>query len=249
MDEHMVLAIFKEVGAVVDNSHVVYTSGKHGRFYLNKDALYTNALETSRLCLALSQHFIHDGVEVVVAPAVGGIALSQEIARCLTSQVRYSTVRAIYSERAETSLFKTDKKKFFTFGLGLGLGQSNFTLEPGEEIVIKHRHQTIRPSYTRLVTNRNVLIVEDVINTGGTVQRVIEAIRELNGKVIGIAALCNQDNIEPPNLADISKFVALANIKNKIWNEGDCPLCQQGIPINTAVGHGQEFLARQGWTA
>lgn len=247
MDEHMVLAVFNEVGAVIDNSHVVYTSGKHGRFYLNKDALYTNALETSRLCLALSRHFIHDGVEVVVAPAVGGIALSQEIARCLTSQVRYSTVRAIYSERAETALFKAEEGTSVT--LDCGSLKTSFILQPGEEIALKHYSHTIRPIYAKLVANRNVLIVEDVINTGGTVQRVIEAIQKLNGKVVGVAALCNQDNIEPPNLADIPKFVALANIKNKIWNEADCPLCQQGVPINTAVGHGQEFLARKGRTA
>lgn len=247
MDEHMVLAVFNEVGAVIDNSHVVYTSGKHGRFYLNKDALYTNALETSRLCLAISRHFVHDSVEVVVAPAVGGIALSQEVARCLTSQVRCGVVRAIYSERAETALLKAEKGTSVT--LDCGSLKTSFILQPGEEIALKHCNHTIRSIYAKLVANHNVLIVEDVINTGGTVQRVIEAIRALSGKVVGVAALCNQGNIEPPNLADIPKFVALANIKNKIWDEADCPLCQQGVPINTEVGKGKEFLSRKGRTA
>ncbi|HBU21471.1 TPA: phosphoribosyltransferase, partial [Candidatus Beckwithbacteria bacterium] len=34
-----VVAILKRIGAVITNDHFVYTSGKHGEVYINKDAL------------------------------------------------------------------------------------------------------------------------------------------------------------------------------------------------------------------
>ena len=48
----------------------------------------------------------------------------------------------------------------------------------------------------------------------------------------------------PCDVADIPKLIALVNITLDAWNEADCPLCKQNIPINTDVGKGKEFLAR-----
>ncbi len=39
MNEQEVLDILAKTGAVITNSHIVYTSGKHGTAYVNKDAV------------------------------------------------------------------------------------------------------------------------------------------------------------------------------------------------------------------
>lgn len=45
---NQVVDVLKKIRAVITNDHLVYTSGKHGEVYINKDALYprtTEALE------------------------------------------------------------------------------------------------------------------------------------------------------------------------------------------------------------
>lgn len=57
MNEQEVLQILGKVGAVIADSHIVYTSGKHGTAYVNKDAVYPHTKETSDLCRAIAQQF------------------------------------------------------------------------------------------------------------------------------------------------------------------------------------------------
>ena len=76
MDEQEVLQMLGEVNAVITDSHIVYTNGGHGTKYVNKDAIYPYARRTSKLCRAIAEHFADANVEVVIAPAVGGVILS-----------------------------------------------------------------------------------------------------------------------------------------------------------------------------
>ncbi len=77
VDPQEVRGILGESKAIITDSHVVYTSGKHGSAYINKDAIYPHTIYTSRLCRMLAGQFVDDGVDVVIAPAVGGVILSQ----------------------------------------------------------------------------------------------------------------------------------------------------------------------------
>ena len=77
MTEEQVLSKLKSVGAIVENSHFVYSSGLHGDCYVNKDALYPHTQLTSELTNAMIQAFSKDKIDVVLAPAMGGIILSQ----------------------------------------------------------------------------------------------------------------------------------------------------------------------------
>lgn len=83
MTEQEVLETLENVGAF-RSGHFVYTSGRHGDSYINKDALYTHTHELSRLCKAIAERFADKGVEVVIGPAVGAAILSQWVAYHLT---------------------------------------------------------------------------------------------------------------------------------------------------------------------
>ena len=74
--EQEVINILKKVGAIVTDSHIVYTSGKHGSAYVNKDALYPHIEETSQIGMFFAQKFKDLDIDIVVAPALGGIILS-----------------------------------------------------------------------------------------------------------------------------------------------------------------------------
>ena len=37
----------------------------------------------------------------------------------------------------------------------------------------------------------------------------------------------------------------LGNVKLDAWDEAECPLCANNVPINIEVGKGKEYLARK----
>lgn len=209
MDEQEVLRILKKVGAVITDSHIVYTSGKHGSAYVNKDAIYPHTAKTSRLCHAIAERFTNDNVEVVIAPAIGGVILSQWTAYHLTSLNRHE-VFGVYAEKSDS----------------------------GDSFIIKR-------GYNKLITDKNVLVVEDVLTTGGSAKKVVEATRACGGNVVGLGVLCNRGGITLKDVAGVPKLTALVNVKLDAWDEATCPLCEQNVPVNTNVGKGREFLARR----
>ncbi|MFH1412725.1 MAG: phosphoribosyltransferase family protein [bacterium] len=208
MSQKEILELFNKVGAIITDSHIVYTSGKHGTAYINKDALFPHNKETSKLCRIIAQKFVKDDVHAVIGPAVGGAILSQWTAYHL-SELAEREVLGVYADKVE------------------------------ERFVIKR-------GYDKLIANKNVLVVEDVLTTGGSVKKVINATHDAGGNVIGLGVLCNRGNVTTKDLADVPKLFSLVNVNLESWDEADCPLCVDGVPINTDVGKGREFLARQG---
>jgi orotate phosphoribosyltransferase len=93
-----------QVGAVIKASHIVYTSGRHGECYINKDAIYPHTKLTSNLCLAIAESFANEGIEVVLGPALGGIILSQWVAYHLSTLMK-KEVLGIYAEKEPDSSF------------------------------------------------------------------------------------------------------------------------------------------------
>ena len=209
MDQKEVLEILGRVKAVIVGSHVVYTSGKHGAEYVNKDAVYPHTKETSRLCELLAEQFVGDEVDVVIGPAIGGVCLEQWVAHHLRT-ITGREVLGVYAEKTADG--------------------SNFIIKRG---------------YDKLIVGKRVLVVEDVVTTGGSAKKVIEAVRAIGGTVVGLGVLCNRGGVTPKDVADVPKLHALVNVAFDAWDEADCPLCKQGIPINVDVDKGCEFLARK----
>lgn len=209
MNENNVLEMLKQVKAIITDSHIVYTSGRHGDTYINKDAIYPYTNYVARLCDELANRFVSEMPEVIIAPATGGIILSQWTAHFLSAKYTTQVVLGVYAEKDHS----------------------------GKSFVIKR-------GYDKLVTGKRVLVVEDILTTGGSAKGVIEAVRAINGNVVGVGALCNRGGITTADLAHVPKLISLMNIKLDSWNEEECPLCKAKISINTDVGKGREFLAR-----
>ncbi len=104
-----VISILKKIGAVLTDDHFVYTSGKHGEVYINKDALYPHTQETSQVCRLMAEAHAGKGVEVVVGPALGGIILSTWTANHL-SEIEGREVLGVYTDKDE------QKNQVFTRG-------------------------------------------------------------------------------------------------------------------------------------
>ena len=98
--------------------------------------------------------------------------------------------------------------------------------------------------YDTYIPGKNILVVEDVLTTGGSARQVIELVRRHGGNVIGLSALCNRGNVQPADVGDVSVH-ALVTIALETYAEEDCPFCRQQVPINTELGKGRAFLARK----
>ena len=215
--------ILNKTRAVITNSHVVYTSRKHGSAYINKDAVYPHTMETSRLCKMVASEFSGDNIDVVIAPAVGGVILSQWTAHHISSLTGYE-VLGVYAEKEIVPIPDPENKERSCY------------VETGNFV--------IKRCYDKLISGKRVLVVEDIINTGGSVKKTILATRKYGGTVVGVGALCNRGGITAQDLS-ILKFVSLMEIKLDAWDENTCPLCKDGVPINVSVGKGREFLERK----
>jgi len=102
--------------------------------------------------------------------------------------------------------------------------------------------QIFTRGYGPLVKDKRVLIVEDNISTGGSVMKVIKAVREAGGNVVGVCAMVNRNKEVTSETLGVP-FEALSNFYVSLYSAADCPLCKKSIPINTSVGHGSKFLA------
>jgi orotate phosphoribosyltransferase len=71
-----VLQELENARAVLTGRHFVYKSGRHGSGYINMDMVFPDVSLTRRLCELLAEPFRGGGIEVVAAPAVGGIVLA-----------------------------------------------------------------------------------------------------------------------------------------------------------------------------
>lgn len=100
VDKQEILKLLTDLGAFITDSHIVYTSGRHGPGYINKDAIYTHTSVVSDLGRALAEHFRDQNIEIVIGPALGGIILAQWTGYHL-SDVTGKEVLAIYAERGE----------------------------------------------------------------------------------------------------------------------------------------------------
>lgn len=243
MNQEEALKILNRVGAVVTGSHIVYTSDLHGSVYVAKDTLYVDDTATSLVCDEIAWQFQDDGVEVVVAPAIGGVILSRRIAHRL-AKLTGRKIPGVYAERSETSILKAGEDLSLTFG---ATGKAMVAhLEKGDELVVRNPSFVLKRGYDKVVHGKKVLVVEDVLTTGGSARKVVEAVRASGGEVVGVGVLCNRGGVTPAALADPPKLFALVNLTLDTYNEADCPLCRDGVPVNTEVGKGRDFLARQG---
>ena len=98
--------------------------------------------------------------------------------------------------------------------------------------------------FDEMVSGKEVLVVDDVINTGFSIDLAIDAVRNAGGTVSSAAAWINRGNVYAKELG-VETFVFLDEVELPSWPAAGCPLCQSKTPINTQYAHGAEFVASQ----
>lgn len=78
-----------------------------------------------------------------------------------------------------------------------------------------------------------VVVVEDVITTGGSVKEIVEIVQGMGGKVEGIGVIVDRSK---PSLSDELATLnlplkSLLRIDIETYSPEECPICKKGIPL------------------
>ena len=177
------LSAFRETGAYL-SGHFRLTSGLHSPEYLQCAKVLQYPEHAGRFGQQIREALSSLEIDVVCAPAMGGLIIGHEVARAFG-------VRFIFTERD---------------GEGNMSLRRGFTITPGER----------------------VLIVEDVITTGGSTREVVELLNAAGAKVLAAASIIDRS----AGRADVGvPRIALATLQVTAWEPEVCPLCAQGLPV------------------
>lgn len=178
MDTAGVIERFKTTGALLEG-HFVLTSGLHSAIYLQCALLLQHPREAEEFARALADHFKDDRVQLVAAPAIGGIVIGHEVARQLGA-------RFIWTERVEGQMSI----------------RRGFSVTPGErtlvvEDVITTGGSTLETVETLRAAGANVIGAASIIDRSSGraevgVTRVALASLDVPAVDPSICALCRQ---------------------------------------------------------
>jgi len=85
----------------------------------------------------------------------------------------------------------------------------------------------LRRGFT-LGAGQRVLVVEDVITTGGSAREVVELARQSGAEVVGVAALVDRSNGRVEMGVPLSALLA---VEVASYEPQECPMCEAGIPV------------------
>ena len=181
MTSDEILSLFKQSHALLEG-HFQLTSGLHSPHYFQCAKVLQYPANVQRLCGEIVSHFRGTAVDVVIAPALGGIVVGQEVGRQLG-------VRTMFTERKE----------------GLMQLRRGFAISEGER----------------------VLVCEDVVTTGGSVQEVITIVEGCNATLAGVASIVDRSG----GKVRFRNFYPAFTMDVVTYTPDQCPLCKQGIPV------------------
>jgi orotate phosphoribosyltransferase len=81
---------------------------------------------------------------------------------------------------------------------------------------------------TTFAPGSRVLVVDDILTTGGSVRETLDALRNQPVEVIGVGILVDRSG---GNVDFGVPLHALARMKIETWEPDECPLCAQGVPL------------------
>lgn len=104
------------------------------------------------------------------------------------------------------------------------------------------KNQVFTRGYDAFAKGKRVLFVEDLVTTGGSVMKAIKSVEAVGGIVAGVCVMVNK-NPKVVNKENLGiEIDSLGVYEVEAYEADDCPLCKEGKPVNTTVGHGKKFL-------
>ncbi|MEK7643312.1 MAG: phosphoribosyltransferase family protein [Patescibacteria group bacterium] len=91
--------------------------------------------------------------------------------------------------------------------------------------------------FDMLMRGREVLIIEDIVTTGGSLKAAITAARAVGARVTCAAVLWNRGDVTAEQLG-VTTLYSLISMSLQAWPVENCQLCRGGVPLNTTLSKG-----------
>ncbi|MCI8361212.1 MAG: orotate phosphoribosyltransferase [Clostridiales bacterium] len=98
------------------------------------------------------------------------------------------------------------------------LGCENFFTEREDGVMVLRRGFSIQPG-------QRVLVVEDVVTTGGSVREVIDIVKAAGGLVVGVGVVVDRTGGKIDFGVPVKSVISM-DVQS--WEAGDCPVCKEG---------------------
>ena len=217
LTEQDIKAIFARLNAIYTDSHFVYTSGKHGPHYVDKDSVGLDPETTHHLAYELAQRLCEQqigagGEEIiaVVGAPMGAIRLADSVAYWINKLFPRDNgvkVRSIYADKDGDGLvIRRGFPKVFELGLG-----------------------------------RGAFLIEDILNTGKSAAQLRDAVERAGGVPCRLGALCNRGGNTAQSLG-VPGLVSLLDLAFEAFTVEEMPDWLKRRPVRTDLGHGAKWL-------
>ena len=178
---------------VIKTGHLKLTSGKHSGQYINKDAIYSNPMLFNRVVMKMVRCL---DSYINTFDVITGPAIAGAILAASISLQLFDKI-FVYPEKVEDDPLAGNPDKW--------------------------AKMDFRRGYDKILKDKRVWIVEDIITTGGSVEKTILAVEKCGGEVAGISAIWNRGiwRWRDSPLSLINEFVP------SYWPD-ECPYCREG---------------------
>ncbi|MGE4283995.1 MAG: orotate phosphoribosyltransferase [Clostridia bacterium] len=140
-----------------------------------------------------------------------------------------------YSEELCKALAEKYKDANIDVVIGPAIGAIQMSYEVSRWLGVKNifaerdnGFMTLRRGFA-IEKGQKVLIVEDVVTTGGSVKEVINIVKEAEGEVVGVGAVVDRTG---GKIDFGTRFESVISMAVESYEVDSCPLCKQGIPYN-----------------
>lgn len=138
-----------------------------------------------------------------------------------------------YSETLSAELARKFADRKIDLVAGLALGGVILAYEVARQLGVRNIFaereagaMTFRRGFA-VPAGARVLVVEDVVTTGGSVREVLELVKGAGGQTVGVGAVVDRSAGGVDFGVD---FRAIVSMEIASWDAAACPLCAQGIP-------------------
>jgi orotate phosphoribosyltransferase len=205
---------------MVDGGHFVYSSGRHGDFYINKDAIYQHPKvvdDISFMMADVAMTTYGTNFDFVVSPTYGGVILGQLVAHCCA--------------------LNSGRDIMFAYSDKHAIG--------GHRILRRGFSEAIQGKLALLVddvvTTGNTLVqmANAVIRAGGFVVGALVLCDR--GKVRTLKVYPSDKEGLVSTVPLELQIAPLVELDLQTFEADACPLCKAGRPIDVDLGMGSEL--------
>lgn len=139
-----------------------------------------------------------------------------------------------YSEELCAALAEKFKDKGVELVIGPAIGAIQMSYEVSRHLGVKNifaerenGEMTLRRNFT-IEPGQKVLVVEDVVTTGGSVREVIDIVRKYGGEVVGLGVVVDRTGGKIDFGVPFESVISMEVIS---YEADDCPLCKKGMPL------------------